>query len=78
MHRTIAPRDSNPTPRKASRAIKPIKIVSPAQSGSAMRAVIQHEYGSADVLHIDQIDRPRVGEDEVLLQVHAAGLDRGT
>jgi NADPH:quinone reductase-like Zn-dependent oxidoreductase len=43
-----------------------------------MRAVVQHEYGSADVLHIEQIDRPQVAEDEVLLQVHAAGLDRGT
>ena len=41
-----------------------------------MRAVVQREYGSADLLRIEQIDRPRVAEDEVLLQVHAVGLDR--
>ncbi len=43
-----------------------------------MRAVVQHAYGSADVLRLEPVDRPQVTEDEVLLQVHAAGLDRGT
>jgi NADPH:quinone reductase-like Zn-dependent oxidoreductase len=43
-----------------------------------MRAIVQESYGSADVLHMAQIPRPGIGEDEVLIQVHAAGLDRGT
>ena len=43
-----------------------------------MKAIVQDEYGSADVLHIAEIDRPVIGEDDVLVRVHAAGLDRGT
>ena len=43
-----------------------------------MRAIVQREYGSADVLHLDHIDRPTIGADEVLVAVRAAGLDRGT
>jgi len=43
-----------------------------------MQAVVQHEYGSADVLRVEEIDRPTISADEVLIRVHAAGLDRGT
>ncbi len=43
-----------------------------------MRAIVQDRYGSADVLRIDEIDQPTIGSGEVLLRVHAAGLDRGT
>jgi NADPH:quinone reductase-like Zn-dependent oxidoreductase len=43
-----------------------------------MRAVVQDRYGSADVLRTAQVARPRPGPEEVLLRVHAAGLDRGT
>ena len=43
-----------------------------------MRAVVQREYGTADVLHVDHIDRPQIAADEVLVEVRAAGLDRGT
>jgi NADPH:quinone reductase-like Zn-dependent oxidoreductase len=43
-----------------------------------MRAVLQAGYGSADVLRLDRISRPEIGSGEVLLRVHAAGLDRGT
>ncbi len=43
-----------------------------------MRAIVQHEYGDAgDVLRLDEIDRPEIGDDEVLIRVHAAGVDRG-
>jgi NADPH:quinone reductase-like Zn-dependent oxidoreductase len=44
----------------------------------SMRAVVQREYGTADVLHVDRIDRPQIAADEVLVEVRAAGLDRGT
>jgi NADPH:quinone reductase-like Zn-dependent oxidoreductase len=43
-----------------------------------MRAIVQETYGSADVLHLAQIPRPAISEKEVLVRVHAAGLDRGT
>jgi NADPH:quinone reductase-like Zn-dependent oxidoreductase len=36
-----------------------------------MRAVLQDRYGSPDDLRIGQIDRPAVGDDEVLVRVRA-------
>jgi NADPH:quinone reductase-like Zn-dependent oxidoreductase len=47
-------------------------------AGSRMRAIIQTEYGTADVLRPAEIERPAIGADEVLVEVRAAGLDRGT
>jgi len=45
---------------------------------STMQAIVQDEYGDAgDVLRLEAIERPEVGDDEVLVRVHAAGLDRG-
>src|SRR4051794_15212488 len=49
-----------------------------ATTGVKMLAIVQDSYGSAGVLRSAQIDRPQITEHEVLLQVHAAGLDRGT
>jgi NADPH:quinone reductase-like Zn-dependent oxidoreductase len=49
-----------------------------APSGPRMRAIVQSEYGTADVLHVAEIDRPVIEAGEVLVQVEAAGLDRGT
>ncbi len=43
-----------------------------------MQAIVQDRYGSADVLHLEQIGRPAIGAGEVLVRVRAAGLDRGT
>ncbi|MGF4044076.1 NAD(P)-dependent alcohol dehydrogenase [Paenarthrobacter nitroguajacolicus] len=43
-----------------------------------MRAIVQEAYGSADVLHEAQVPRPAIKENEVLVKVRAAGLDRGT
>jgi NADPH:quinone reductase-like Zn-dependent oxidoreductase len=43
-----------------------------------MRAIVQDTYGSAEVLRLDRIARPQIADDEVLVQVRAAGLDRGT
>jgi NADPH:quinone reductase-like Zn-dependent oxidoreductase len=50
----------------------------PQQTRRTMRAMVQTGYGSADVLGLAEIDRPTIGDDEVLVRVHAAGLDRGT
>ncbi len=45
---------------------------------ATMRAVVQDAYGSADVLHLARRPRPEPGAHDVLLRVHAAGVDRGT
>ena len=44
---------------------------------TTMRAVVQDRYGSADVLRIDSVPVPVAGDNEVLIEVAAAGLDRG-
>ena len=50
----------------------------PVSARQTMRAIVQAGYGSADVLHLAEIGRPAAAGGEVLLRVHAAGLDRGT
>ncbi len=42
-----------------------------------MKAIVQDTYGSPDVLELRDIDKPEITDDEVLLRVHAAGVDRG-
>ncbi len=42
-----------------------------------MRAIVQDRYGSADVLQLREIARPRPGAGEVIVRVHAAGVDFG-
>lgn len=43
-----------------------------------MQAIVQETYGSADTWRLDRIARPTPAAGEVLVKVHAAGLDRGT
>lgn len=45
---------------------------------STMRAIVQDRYGSSDTWQLADIDLPTIAADEVLVHVHAAGLDRGT
>jgi NADPH:quinone reductase-like Zn-dependent oxidoreductase len=42
-----------------------------------MKAIVQDAYGSTDVLQFRDIDKPEIADDEVLVRVHAAGVDRG-
>src|SRR5262245_21731136 len=44
---------------------------------ATMRAAVRREYGEADVVHLEEIERPKVGAAEVLVRVRAAGVDRG-
>jgi NADPH:quinone reductase-like Zn-dependent oxidoreductase len=42
-----------------------------------MKAIVRDRYGSADVLRLSEVQVPEVGDEEVLVRVRAAGLDRG-
>jgi len=42
-----------------------------------MKAIVYTRYGSPDVLELRDIDKPEIEDDEVLVHVHAAGVDRG-
>jgi threonine dehydrogenase-like Zn-dependent dehydrogenase len=50
----------------------------PSAVASTMRAVVHDTYGTSEVLRVAQVARPRIKDNEVLVRVHAAGLDRGT
>jgi 2-desacetyl-2-hydroxyethyl bacteriochlorophyllide A dehydrogenase len=40
-----------------------------------MKAIVYNKYGSPDVLELKEIDRPAVGDDQVLVRVRAASLN---
>lgn len=42
-----------------------------------MKAIVQDTYGSPDVLELRDFDKPGLGDDDVLVRVHAAGVDPG-
>ena len=42
---------------------------------TTMKAISQSEYGGPEVLHETEIDRPAPGPSEVLVRVHAAGMN---
>ena len=67
-HRTRTPRGHQPTDPA------PAPVV-----GKTMKAIVQDEYGCAeDVLRLAEIAPPTIGDDEILVCVAAAGVDRGT
>ncbi|HJR38906.1 MAG TPA: NAD(P)-dependent alcohol dehydrogenase [Nocardioidaceae bacterium] len=55
-----------------------LSATAPAVPAEAMQAIVQDSYGSVDVLKHQQVARPEIADHEVLVRVHAAGLDRGT
>ena len=69
-----------------SQAIKTAALDHPIEStpkpagAKMMKAIVQTEYGSTaeEVLLFDEIARPTIGADEVLVQVRAASVDMGT
>ena len=42
-----------------------------------MKAIVQKRYGSPDVLELTDVDQPAVGDDQVLVRVHAAAVNIG-
>ena len=41
-----------------------------------MKAALQRRYGSVDVVRIEEVERPVPGDDDVLVRVHAASINR--
>jgi len=80
-HRTAADRADPNIERRTERQMKKQNFdhrTPPTHDSKTMHAIVQRTYGSADVLHMEEIDRPTIGDEELLVRVHAAGLDRGT
>jgi NADPH:quinone reductase-like Zn-dependent oxidoreductase len=46
-------------------------------SGRTMQAIVRERYGSPEVLRLEDVELPSIGDEEVLVRVRAAGLDRG-
>jgi NADPH:quinone reductase-like Zn-dependent oxidoreductase len=42
-----------------------------------MKAIVRDTYGAAGVLELRDIDKPEIGDDDVLVRVRAAGVDQG-
>src|SRR3954454_6320288 len=48
----------------------------PRATTTKMKTVVRDRYGSSDVLEIDEVEKPDVGDDGVLVRVRAASLNR--
>jgi threonine dehydrogenase-like Zn-dependent dehydrogenase len=56
----------------------PTHVPSVAPPVATMQAMVQDQYGKAeDVLRLVTVDRPEIGDGDVLVRVYAAGVDRG-
>jgi len=53
-----------------------VRIADATEEGR-MRAIVQRSYGSPEVLESEDVDRPAVGDDDVLVRVRAASVHPG-
>src|SRR3989338_10063590 len=40
-----------------------------------MKAIVYHNYGSAEVLKCEEVEKPNAGDNQVLIKVHAASIN---
>ncbi|MEM8618438.1 MAG: NAD(P)-dependent alcohol dehydrogenase [Actinomycetota bacterium] len=62
------------TADSAAAGTTPADVVAP----DTMRAAVRYRYGGPDVVTSETVPTPMPGPGEILIKVHAAGLDRGT
>jgi NADPH:quinone reductase-like Zn-dependent oxidoreductase len=55
--------------------VQPLRWGAWAKEENSMKAIVQDEYGSSDVLELRDIDKPEIGDSEVLVRVRAAGVN---
>ena len=62
--------------KQLTQQAKPVSAADP----TTMRAITQSRYGTVpeDVMRLGQVARPGIGDNDVLIRVQAAGVDRGT
>jgi NADPH:quinone reductase-like Zn-dependent oxidoreductase len=46
----------------------------PEQTITKMKAIAQYEYGSPDVLKLEEVDRPVISDNTVLVRVRGAAV----
>ena len=65
---------------KTDRTDEPMVSNFVALATETMTAIVHHRYGTEPeaVLRLATVSRPTIRDDEVLVRVHAAGVDRGT
>ena len=65
---------------KTRQPSQPGAPASTAPGQARMKAIVQHRYGTGPekVLALEQVAKPAIAVNEVLVQVRAAGVDRGT
>jgi NADPH:quinone reductase-like Zn-dependent oxidoreductase len=56
--------------------VKPVQRMTIENASNKMKAAVRSQYGSANVLRIKEIAKPRPKENEVLIRVHAATVNR--
>lgn len=55
--------------------LESVTIETPPEKKATMRAIVQRGYGPPEVLQLAEIGRPLRGEDQILIRVHAAGIN---
>lgn len=63
-----------------TRLLRPVDLPPAVHGGETMEAIVQTAYGTEPetVLRLAETARPTIGDDEILLRVVAASVDRGT
>lgn len=61
----------------STQAALPLRGAGTTDGRTTMRAVTRDRFGSPDVLSLRDIDRPQIPPGNVLVEVHAAGVNRG-